>query len=100
MAVMPHSDPVNGDRRIGQRLPHSMQVRLSSLQHAYLTDQAEQHGQSVSDALRACVDEAMVASIEARRRRQRDVKRALEAIDNGADPADYPDLFDATPHDR
>jgi hypothetical protein len=94
LAVMPHSPNVNPDGRIGQRLPHSMQVRLSATQHAYLSDLAEQRGSSVSEELRACVDEAMVASIEARRRRQAEVRRIVEGVRNGdVDPADHPDLF-------
>ena len=110
LPALAHSDampPENGDRRVGRGLREVMQVRLTRLQAAYLEERAEENTTSISEEMRRCVDEAMVASLEARKRRHAEAQRALGAIDRGeADPEDYPHLFftgrrrDAPPHGR
>ena len=69
------------DARTGRKLQGATQVRLSLDQLGYLDGLADARGTSISEEIRRCVDEAMIATVEARRRRDREVRRLQEAED-------------------
>ena len=98
-AVAPHSrsmpDKQQPDRRVGQRLTAVTQVRLTPAHHAYLQARADELSTGISEEIRRCVEEAMVASWDARRRRHAEYERAVRAIASGeAGPEDFPQFFE------
>jgi hypothetical protein len=65
----------------GRKLRGAISIRLAADQVAYLEQRAEARGTTVSDELRECVDEAMIATVKQRQARQREVQRLIEAED-------------------
>jgi hypothetical protein len=65
----------------GRKLRGAISIRLAADQVAYLEQRAEVRGTTVSDELRECVDEAMIATVKQRQQRQREVQRLIEAED-------------------
>jgi hypothetical protein len=75
------STVMNPPNRTGRKLRGAISIRLAADQVAYLEQRAELRGTTVSDELRECVDEAMIATVEQRRKRQREVQRLIEQED-------------------